>query len=154
MAHRPDKAQKMKLYRQTVEGKASQMWSGIVGRCGNRFNNAKSYETVQIHFTRGEFIRWVVPELEKWIKHKPIASASVDRINSLRGYSLDNIRLLERVSNTLRQSRYKNVNAPNGLAWCGKCKDYLETSQFTKNKRTFNGFDAMCKTHKREKDRK
>ena len=87
MAHRPDKAQKMKLYRQTVEGKASQMWSGIVGRCGNRFNNAKSYETVQIHFTRGEFIRWVVPELEKWIKHKPIASASVDRINSLRGYS-------------------------------------------------------------------
>ncbi len=96
---------------------------------------------------RDEFINWAVSELEKWIETRPIKFASLDRIDNLGHYEVKNLQVLDKKANLLKKSYNKNVNAPEGCAWCGKCKEYLDVDKFNKNKNTFNGLDSICKVH-------
>lgn len=68
--------------------------------------------------TREEFLTWVIPELENWIKDKPIELVSIDRIDNNARYEISNLQLLTRGENTLKRERNKNVYAPVGMSWC------------------------------------
>lgn len=98
---------------------------------------------------RDEFMAWVVPELEKWITEQSLDGVSVDRIKD-GDYRIDNLQLLHKRDNWLKAPVHKNVNAPDGTAWCHKCKKHISTESFSKNKRNWNGLHSECKVHIKE----
>lgn len=146
--------QYLKDYRRTPKGKASQIWSALLQRVENKSGKSPAYTCVKLLMRRDEFLLWAVPELEKWIANKPIESVSLDRIREDGHYELSNIQFLTRIENILKQRRYKNVNAPEGKAWCSKCKDYLTLDKFAKDRYNHHGLTNICITHRKERDRK
>lgn len=138
-----------KFYRQTPKGKAVKMWCNMIGRVKTSSTNNKNscYIGVKILLTKEEFYEWVVPELKKWIETKLIEDASIDRIDSTKHYEVGNLQLLPVIDNSLKRDYNKNVNAPDGYAWCYKCKDYLITGKFYKSKHRPNGLAGICIEH-------
>ena len=145
--------QYLRAYRKTPKGKASQIWSALVQRVENKSGRFPSYSQVKLLMTRNEFLEWAIPELEKWIFTKPIKSASLDRIREDGHYELSNLQFIPRLENTLKQRRYKNVNAPQGEAWCGSCKQYLVLDNLGKDCYNYNGRTSKCKTCIRQRDK-
>lgn len=139
-----------KEYKKTAVGKAAVLWSSMYWRAENKADNPKSnnYENVKLLITRAEFITWVIPELEKWCNNDSIENVSLDRIDSTKHYELNNLQLVTKSENSRKSAQHKNVSAPDGYAWCGKCQDYLIVSFFHKNKIRFNGLEQVCKFHK------
>lgn len=143
----------MRAYRQTPKGKATQMWAGILQRAENKAGKHPTYKDVKLLMTREEFMNWILPEFEAWEKHSDLKLASIDRVDNLGHYEVSNLQLLTRRENTLKQRRYKNVIAPEGKAWCGKCKMYLDVDKFAKDRYNNNGLTNICIPHRQERDR-
>lgn len=147
------KAQRLKEYRQTPKGKACQIWSALLQRVGNKSGRSRTYTDVQLLMTRDEFYEWAIPRIEEWIKTKPLKDISLDRTVEGGHYELSNLQFLTRIENTMKQRRYKNVNAPTGKSWCSGCKDYLELDKFGKDCYSYNGKTHKCTKCVKERDR-
>lgn len=95
--------------------------------------------------TREEFLAWAIPRYARWLKTRPNDTPSLDRKDSTKHYSLDNIRLLEWGENAQLASRNVNVHAPDGLAWCSEHRRYFPKTEFHKSAGTHNGVSNRCK---------
>lgn len=115
-------------FRQTTEGMVHVAWHNIL----LRLKSDPDYKNVKLTMTRGEFVSWAVPALEKWRRENPGKNHSVDRIDSNLHYDLSNIRFLEVGENSRRRSFNKNSKAPTGTAWCSGHKKYLPIEYFNK----------------------
>jgi len=53
--------------------------------------------------TREEFLQWIIPELENWIKtYNTLDGVSVDRINNSGHYEISNLQLITKVENSCK----------------------------------------------------
>lgn len=123
------------------------MWYGLLDRVENKRGDLPTYQNIKLYITKDEFLNWVIPKLENW-KYPLVGtknSPTIDRINTSGHYELANLQLITKTENTLKRDCNKNVHAPEGKAWCGKCKEYLYKKHFQKNKRTFTGVNLICK---------
>lgn len=88
-------------------------WTNMNIRAGKYRNNCsknKCYEHIIIQFTREEYKQWCLNQ-EKHILS--LNRPSVDRTNSQKNYTIDNIQIIELVDN-IRKKKYGNkyVNGP------------------------------------------
>lgn len=91
-------------------------WTNLNIRCGKyrhlqTKNKCKSYALINIEFTRNEYKAWCLnQEKQILLLKKP----SLDRIDSSKNYSLDNIQIIELCEN-IRKKRMGNdyINGPN-----------------------------------------
>lgn len=135
-----------KAYGKTPRGKAARAWTSMNWRSGNKTGRTPAYAAVEVRMTREQFMLWAVPAFTLWQKNSPTKVASVDRVKNTGHYAVENIRLIEKVANQLRSTRYKNLNGcPRGKAWCSSCKAYHATSLFSSCARTPNGLQPMCR---------
>jgi hypothetical protein len=83
--------------------------AGKYKEIGTKSKN-KCYENVIIYFTREEFKNWCYQNEEKI---RSMIKPSIDRIDSTKGYSLDNITILELNDNIIKKRFGCNyVNGP------------------------------------------
>lgn len=118
----------VKKYQSTIKGKASVMWNDIK----KRVNREARYKNILLQIKRDDFIQWVSPKLEEWVKSKPLRGrdgASIDRIDNNGHYSLDNIQLISYRDNCKKQG--KRYKTPDGFHWCSRCQDYLLEVKFS-----------------------
>jgi hypothetical protein len=107
----------------------------------DRIQYQKYYKDRTCVFSKKEFIKWAIENKPFYIK-KP----SIDRIDNLKGYSLDNIRWLECGDNSRRNTQ---DNVKEGYKRCPTCKKELlatEDNFYRKNnKNSRYGVDGKCK---------
>lgn len=93
----------------------------------------KCYNGVQMLIDKETFVNWfMVNDFE---------GASVDRIDSTKDYSIDNIQLIPLAENI----RKDKVKAKNGSCECYRCKQIKPLELFAKDKRRQNGHSTICK---------
>lgn len=142
-------------YKHTIKGKAQVLWDGLSRRAENKIGCRPTYKDVKVCFTKEEFLAWVIPNLEEWVKSHSLESVTVDRKDSKGHYELSNVQLLTKSDNSRKLERNKNVVAPVGFAWCGKCEDYLTADNFFHNSNnTHTGTSFYCKMHSKEYTKK
>ena len=83
---------------------AMSKWEGIVKRCNPR-QQKKCYRGVENRFNKEQFIRWVIPELERFYKEQPYETASIDRIDPTGHYEPGNVRVISHLENSRRNRR-------------------------------------------------
>lgn len=131
-------------YLSSVTGKANVIWGNIK----HRVKSNPYYSDIEVCLTKQEFLSWIIPELEKWLKDNgTLKDVSIDRIDPTKHYEHGNLQLITFDENRRRARNHKNYHAPDGFAWCGKCKAYLTKENFYKNKATLNGLTYKCKLH-------
>ena len=125
-------------------------WNRLTSRAGGKYG-FKGYEHVEVRMTRAEFVAWALPEYALWFRSRPDETPSIDRIDNDGHYELANIRLVSLAEN-LRNTPYhgKNVNAPPGILWCGRCKQYLPLDRFGTDSHKKNGYRPQCMACVRE----
>jgi len=97
------KRQRAKDAYQTPRGKAFIIWAGIKKRAGNNSGNYPTYINRKLLMTREEFLQWIIPELENWIKtYNTLDGVSVDRINNSGHYEISNLQLITKVENSCK----------------------------------------------------
>ncbi len=143
---REQERERQRRYGLTPKGKAARAWTSLTWRAQNRTGRTPAYVNVEVRMTREQFMVWAVPAFTFWQEKHPDKVASVDRISTEGHYELGNIRLIEKVRNQLRSTRYKNLNGcPKGKAWCCGCKAYHATKLFSASSKTPNGLQPMCR---------
>lgn len=131
-------------YKETPKGKALQLWYGLRSRAENP--KLPTYRNVKVKISKQDFLEWALKELDKWVKDGyTVKVATLDRINSDGHYEKGNLQLLTKEENSKKKDCNKNLNAPEGFAWCGKCKAYFPKESFTKDKRNWHGLRTVCK---------
>ncbi len=93
----------------------------------------KCYKGVKMLIDKDTFVEW-------FMKHD-FEGASVDRIDSSKDYSLDNIQMIP-VSENIRKDK---VKAKNGMCECYVCKTVKPLELFAKSNRRKNGHSTICK---------
>ena len=113
-------------------------WTSIMQRCQNKNGNNPSYSKVKIHFTRDELISWVI----KNVPPADMEIPSIDRIIPSLGYSLDNIRWIEKKIN----SRNLQRDIPYGMHRCPSCMIVFERnrSNFVFKNKKLNSYSSYC----------
>ena len=130
-----------KEYESSPSRKVKSTWNTINARSGKQ----RGYEHVQIRMTRQEFLDWALPKYEQWMKDRPDETPSLDRVDPNGHYEISNLRLLERGENSRLAKNHPNVHAKEGTAWCCRCEQYLDVSQFWRSKSNYNGLQGRCK---------
>lgn len=121
--------------------RATQMWHDM----SKRVKNQPEYAHVRVLMTQEEFTKWAVPKLAEWFANRPTERPSLDRKDAAKHYSLDNLQILELGENARQRRNAKNVHAPEGKAWCGCCKNYLDRSEFGQHRSMYNGLQKRCR---------
>lgn len=93
------RAIRVKSFRGGIKGKALQMWDGINRRAEDKEGTRPSYRQVRNLLTKEDFLKWAIPELNKWSEKHNLSSASVDRINPEKHYELGNLQILSHSEN-------------------------------------------------------
>ncbi len=106
-----EQAKKSFMYRRTPKGWAFCSLNKMRRRC----KKVKSYVAngIQCHLTKGDFLPWVEsqwhiikPMLDKYDKTQNMKhTASIDRIDNLGDYTLDNIQILSVSDNSRKQNK-------------------------------------------------
>ena len=112
----------------------------------NRLNHTdrdknQCYKDVEMLIDKDEFVDW-------FMRHD-FEGASVDRIDSKKPYSMDNIQLIPLDENI----RKDKVKARNGVCQCFRCKEYKPLELFAVDKRRKNGHTTICKVCDSERKR-
>lgn len=145
-----DARRRREKYASDPRTRAIALWHCLLQRINNANGKNPSYGHVDLRLSRDEFVRWFVAELPKFTKrYGAEVTPSIDRTNSKGHYAISNMRLLPLLENSNLAERKKNLRAPPGLAWCGKCAKYLPKENFYKNKAQPHGLEHSCKRHKR-----
>jgi len=84
-------------------------WTNMNIRCGKykhsqTVDKCRSYSNIKITFTRNEYKTWC---LEEQYTINKLKRPSIDRIDSSKDYSLDNVRVVELIDN-IRDKEHKN----------------------------------------------
>jgi hypothetical protein len=93
----------------------------------------KCYRGVRMLIDKDTFV--------KWFMANDFKGASVDRIDSTKDYSLDNIQLIPLAENI----RKDKVKAKNGYYECYRCGETKPLEFFAKDSRRKNGHSTICK---------
>ena len=139
--------------RSTPRGKAFAMWNSMKSRSENKDGKHPAYADVKLQITQTAFITWAIPEIDAWIKANPTDIPSVDRRENSGHYEISNLRIISLSENSRLQAAHKNVHAPNGMAWCGGCQDYLPRYEFWNNVSAKHGLQYLCIKHQAEANR-
>jgi len=131
-----------KWYRSTPHGKAVCTWTQINERAENKNGKCPTYANVKVLMTREEWLEWAVPEYEKAMKKWPNERISVNRLD--QHYEIGKLEIIPHRENVIQKPSNKNVHAPDGMAWCGRCKAYLDTKDFHKCKTYAKGVYCYC----------
>jgi hypothetical protein len=117
-------------------------------RVENRAGNYKYWAGKELGFTRREFIAWAIANPPPSGMDKP----SVDRIDSARGYTFDNIRWLDSRVN----SRGTQRDIPLTHRRCAICKEVkeLNSDNFSSNSGKNIPFQHYCRPCKLGYDRR
>lgn len=102
-------------------------------RCKALTAKNKCYENIELEVSKDDFIKWFIP--------KDFKGCSIDRINNLKNYSLDNMQVIS-LSENIRKDKIKSKN---GYCECFKCKEIKPIEEFAKDKRRLNGHSTICK---------
>ena len=122
-------------------------WTSIMQRVQNKNGNNLYYENMPVTFTRKELIEWVLNNPPP--EHLTIPS--IDRVNNDEGYSLDNIRWLERNINSSTTQR----DIPLSHKHCPSCDNTYPLSEFyTNNHHCGRKRQSYCRRCKSEYDKK
>lgn len=127
------------------------MWHGIRQRVGNANGKNPSYASVELRMTQEAFLQWVIPAYKRFIARYPLLIPSIDRCDTTGHYEIGNLRILALGDNAMLATNKRNVHAPEGMAWCTKCKAYLPRSSFHKNRAQSHGLQHTCKLHRRKR---
>lgn len=112
-------------------------------RCGKysklqTYKKSKSYKNIIIDFNRSEYKNYCIINKDYILSLK---RPSVDRIDKLKNYTLNNIQIIE-LSDNIRKDKLTFTNLT-GI--CRKCKEEKELENFSKDKRKINGLTNICK---------
>lgn len=132
-------------YRDTIKAKVTKTWYGLTRRAENESGYYPSYKNVKLLMTREVFVEWYTEQLEKWTGTKSFKDATLDRIKNEGHYEISNLQLLTLKENSIKKRDNRNVYAPTGKAWCGRCKAYYGTENFYKDKHNPHGLCYSCK---------
>ena len=136
----------MKAIRSLIGKFIHTAWTALNIRCKNgtyhhlrTVDKCKTYENILILFSYAEFKAFCFNN-EALIK--TMQRPSIDRINSKKHYSLDNIRIVELIDNSGREQR----KAKNGECVCCRCGKTKLLTDFCKDNRTLSGRSTRCKS--------
>lgn len=118
----------------TPIGYAIQAWESIKKRAGNSNGKNPTYAVVALSMSRDAFLAWAVPAFSEWLAANS-GRPSVNRIDDSRGYEAGNLEIIEVGENSRRRPWNKNIHAPEGTAWCSRCKAYLPITAFDRSSR-------------------
>lgn len=118
-------------------------WGNLNLRCGKykhlqteaQLKKNKCYKDIEIKFSREEFKDWVIENTDVLFSLK---RPSIDRINSTKHYSLDNIRLIElqyNISLSSNGSRYINGDLSKVKRGIKKAKNNSYYARITINRK-------------------
>lgn len=104
----------------------------------NRINHTdreknKCYENIEMNIDKDEFV--------KWFMENDFEGSSVDRIDSTKGYTMDNIQLIPLDENI----RKDKVKAKGGYCECWRCQEIKPIELFAVDKSKKNGHRTICK---------
>lgn len=125
----------------TIVGKfVKNTWTNMNIRCGKykhlqTLNKNKVYENIKILFTREEYKEWC---WNNKVLIESLKRPSIDRINSNKHYSLDNIQILELKENIKKKkqgSAYLNGPKSNLIRGIRKTKFNTYSARITINKK-------------------
>lgn len=139
-----------RLRRQTPRGMALSKWAGIKARAGNADGKHPAYADVELRMTRQEFVDWFIAEASQWNATYPGVKPTVDRRDSRGHYELGNLQLASLSDNSRRQRWRPNLDAPDGMLWCGRCRQHKPREAFAKCARIWTGRQSHCKACNRE----
>jgi hypothetical protein len=140
------KAQKKDQYHTDPRKRALAIWHALLQRIRNANGKNPTYADTELRMTKDEFLAWAVPEYTRWLTEHPDKRPSVDRVRSDGHYELGNLRLLEWGENARQSRKNHNVHAPEGAAWCSRCKQYLQRTAFHKASHQPHGLSHTCAT--------
>jgi hypothetical protein len=135
------RADRTRDWKKTARGRAVVLWNAIL----DRLRHDDDYKDVELRVTREEFLTWAEPALADWAATRPDDRPSVDRVDPAGHYELNNLRLLEWGENARLSRKNHNVHAPDGTAWCRRCRAYRPATEFHRSRRAFNGLVTLCK---------
>lgn len=138
---KPCRAEKSREHNKTPRGRAVSAWR-LMNR---RIITQPEYAGIEVRMTRAEFLEWAEPRYAAWAIEHPGETPTVDRIKPNGHYELGNIRLLEWGENARLARRNRNVHAPAGMHWCGRCEGYLPLDRFGKSRNKIHGVADVCK---------
>lgn len=119
-------------------------WTNLNIRCGKYRNlqtkeKCKTYENIKITFSREEFKFWCYERKEVI---ESLKRPSLDRINSNKDYSLDNIQILDLTANIGKEK----LKFTDSTGTCYRCKEEKSIESFVKDKRRkLTGRATICK---------
>lgn len=114
-----------------------------------RLKHSPRYVGIELRMTQEEFMRWAVRAYRRWFKKHPNERPCLDRIDNYGHYELSNLRLVNVTFSVTHTRHSKNMYAPKGTLWCGKCKQYLPSEHFYKR---YTGRCKLCdQTYRRER---
>lgn len=132
-------------------------WINLNLRCANgkyrhlakapTLRRSAKYESVYLNLTFAEFKAWC---WQQQVKIETLARPSIDRLDSTKNYTLDNIQIIELAEN-IRKA--KTVFA-DGYGVCFKCKQKKPETEFAKDKRRINGHSTLCRLCDRGRSKK
>jgi hypothetical protein len=131
-----------RAYEGLPDRRAKRTWHTI----NARVRRQSSYAGVEIRMTRAEFLAWALPAFTEWMGANPNKTPSVDRRDPSGHYEVGNLRILERGENGRLARNHPNVHAPDGLAWCHRCKSYRPVAAFQRCRSNFNGLQKRCRS--------
>lgn len=122
--------------------RAVQAWHDL----NKRIRKQSEYKGVEVRMTRAEFLEWAVPAFTQWMTDNPGITGSVDRQDPAGHYEISNLRIISWGDNARLRRTNHNVHAPEGQAWCGKCRIYKPVSAFERNRTKPHGLQNHCRS--------
>lgn len=124
---------------------AAQAWESIKKRVDNANGKNASYTGVLLEIGRTEFMEWAEVAFDQWMQANPGETPSVNRIDPAKHYEAGNLEIMEWGENSRLRRANKNVHAPSGMSWCGKCKAYLPAEKFSRYSSSVTNCNGCCK---------
>lgn len=114
--------------------RASSRYYMILNRIKNYDRDKNQcYKNIEMLIDKDTFIEW-------FMQHD-FEGASIDRIDSKKPYSMDNIQLISLDENI----RKDKVKARDGFCQCYRCREYKPLESFATDHRRKNGHTTICK---------
>lgn len=121
-------------------------WTNLNVRCSNgkykhlsTISKSRTYDNISLEFTREEFKQYCLGNSELILS---LERPSIDRRDSSKNYSIDNIRFIE-----LRENIAKEKTVfKDGKGTCFSCKGTMDIELFCIKRKSVSGYANICKS--------